>query len=215
MMILKILLMIVLFLLLVLVFYPIRLLIDASYAEGKGRCKLKICPIFTIRSFAFTLVDTEALEKEMKSKKKRKKPKEEELKNNEEKKSSREMKPLNELILSIVDLLGQAKRGIKRLRVTLNVAYGFPDPAVTGEITGAIYAVLPPLFGDMRRSHWKIGLYPQWCPPSAAAAVKGDICCNVFQCLVAFGGMIPKILKILPKKKKSMNTEVKYEPTSH
>lgn len=214
-MILKILLFILLFLLFLLLFYPFRLLIDASYRDGQGRCKLEICPIFTIRRFAFSLVDTEAVTEEAKSKteKKRKKPKEKELK--EKKTVERKMKPLHELILTIVDLIGRAKRGVKRLRVTLNVAYGFPDPAVTGEITGALYAVLPPFFGDMRRSHWKIGLYPQWCPPSAVAAVKGDLCFNVFQFIVAFGGMIPEILKILPQKKKSMKAEVKYEPTSH
>lgn len=213
-MILKILLFAVLFLLLLFLFYPVRLLIDASYREGKGRCKIMICPVFTIRRFAFTLVDTEAPEKESKTKpeKKRKKQKEKELK--KVKNVEREMKPLHELILSIIDLMGRAKRGVKRLRVTLNVAYGFPDPAVTGEITGALYAVLPPFFGDMRRSHWKISLYPQWCPPSAVAAVKGELCFNVFQCIAAFGGMIPEILKILPRKK-SMNAEVKYESTSH
>lgn len=214
-MILKILLFVVLFLLLLFLFYPLRLLIDASYSDGKGRWKLKICPVFTIRRFAFTVLDTEAPKKEAEPKpeKKRKKTKEKELK--KERTAEREMKPLHELILSIVDLIGRAKKGVKRLRVTLYVAYGFPDPAVTGEITGAFYAALPPFFGDMRRSHWKIGLYPQWCLASAVAAVKGDICFNVFQCMIAFGGMIPEILKILPKKKKSMNVEVKYEPTSH
>ena len=34
-----------------------------------------------------------------------------------------------------------------------------------------------------------------------------------FSVLIAFAGMIPEILKILPKKKK--NTEVNYEPASH
>lgn len=214
-MILKILLFVVLFLLLFLLFYPVRLLIDASYNDGNGRCKMKICPLFTIRCFAFTIIDTEAPEKEKKPKaeKKRKKPKEKELK--KETAAEWKMKPLHELILSVIDLLGRAKRGVKRLRVTLYFAYGFPDPALTGTITGALYAVLPPFFGDMRHCHWRIGLYPQWCPPSAVAAVQGEICINVFQCIVAFGGMIPEILKILPKKKKKMKAEVKYEPASH
>lgn len=209
-MILKILLAVVLFLLFLFLFYPLRLLVDASYREDKGRCNLKLCPVFALRRFAFTLFDTEEPPEEelseIKEKKKKQKKKEP---------AEREIKPLNELILSVLDLLGRAKRGVKRLRVNLNVAYGFPDPAITGEITGAMYAVLPPLFGDMRHCHWKLGLYPQWCPSSPVAAVKGDICLNVFQLIVAFGGMIPEILKILPKKKKEINTEVKYESTSH
>ena len=211
-MILKILLIVILFLVLLLLFYPIRLLLDFSYFEGKGRGNVKICPLLTIRSLAFTVFDTEAEEKgKIKDKKKRKKPKKKELKDKD--KVKREMKPLHELILSVVELLGRLKRGVKRLRVRLNVAYGFPDPAVTGEITGAIYAALPPFFGNMKHCRWKIGLYPQWCPPSPVAGVKGDICLNVFILLIAFAGMIPEILKILPKKKK--NTEVNYEPASH
>lgn len=211
-MIFKILLILFLCLLLILFFYPLRFLLDFSYAEGKGRGKVKICPLFTLHSVSVTVFDTEK-EEEISEKKKRKKRKEKEHKKKDKKVTEREMKPLHEMILSIVDLLGRFKRGTKRLRVKLNVAYGFPDPAVTGEITGAIYATLPPFFGDMRKCKWKIGLYPQWCPPSPVAGVTGDICFNVFEIMVAFVGMIPQIMKILPKKKKNM--EVRHESTSH
>lgn len=211
-MILKILLMIFLGFFLLLLFYPLRFLLDFSYAEGKGRGNVKVCPVFTLRFFAVSIFDTEKEEK-ISKKKKRKKTKEKENKKKDKKETEREMKPLHELILSIVDLLGRFKRGTKRLRVKLNVAYGFPDPAITGEITGALYAVLPPFFGDMKHCKWMIGLYPQWCPPSPVAGVKGDICFNLFEIIVAFIGMIPEIMKILPKKKK--HTEVRYESTSH
>lgn len=211
-MILKILLIVFLCLFLILFFYPLRFLLDFSYAEGNGRGNVKICPLLTFRRFAFTVLDTEQ-EEEMSEKKKRKKTKEKENKKTDKIEEERKMPPLHELILSIVDILGRLKRGTKRLRVKLNVAYGFPDPAVTGEITGALYAALPPFFGDMKHCKWKIGLYPQWCPASPVAGVKGDICFNVFELLIAFLGIVPEIMKILPKKKK--HTEVKYESTSH
>ena len=210
-MIFKILLISFLCLFLLLLFYPLRLLLDFSYFDGKGRGNVKLCPVFTIRRFAFTVFDTEAEEKA--EKKKRKKSKDKENKKKDKKQVERKMKPLHELILSIIGLLGKMKRGTKRLRVHLNVGYGFPDPAVTGEITGALYATLPPFFGDMKHCKWKIGLYPQWCPPSPVAGVKGDICINIFGLLVAFAGMIPEIMKILPKKMKK--TEVRYESASH
>lgn len=211
-MIFKILLISFLCLLLLLLFYPLRFLLDFSYSEGKGRGNVKLCPVFTLRRFAFTVFDTEEIE-EKAEKKKRKKSKDKENKKKDKKAVEFEMKPLHEQILSIVELLGKMKRGTKRLRVKLNVGYGFPDPALTGEITGALYAILPPFFGDMKRCKWKIGLYPQWCPPSPVAGVKGDICMNMFGLLAAFAGMIPEIMKILPKKKKK--TEVRYESASH
>ena len=209
-MILKIILIVILFFLLFLLFYPVRILLDFSYAEGKGGGNVKLCPFFTLRCFSFTVLDTE---EKSKGKKKRKKQKKKEHKNKE--KSDDKQTPLNEKILVIIDLLGKLKRGIKRLRVRLYFAYGFPDPAVTGEITGALYATLPPFFGNMKRCPWKIGLYPQWCPPSPVAGLKGEICFNVFALLIAFAGLIPDIMKILPKKKNKINTEVNYESASH
>lgn len=197
--------------LVLLFFYPLRFLLDISYAEGQGRGKVKICPIFTLRCFAFSLFDTEAEKKPKRQKKK--KAKAEKPPKKEKKKVEREMVPLHEMLLSCIELMGRMKKGVKRLRIRLNLAYGFPDPALTGELTGAFYAALPPFFGDMKHCKWKIGLYPQWCPPSAMVGLKGDLCFNFFEILIAFIGMIPELMKILPKKKKHM--EVHDESTSH
>lgn len=212
-MIVKILMLIVLCLLLLVFFYPLRILLEFSYVDGKGRCVIKICPIFTIYRIAFSLFDSDAEKKTKKRKKKKPKRENEESKEKKKNQAEREPVPLHEMLLSVIELFGRLKRGAKRLRVKLNIAYGFPDPALTGELTGAFYAALPPFCGDMKRCNWRFGLYPQWCPPSPVLGIKGNFCFNLFELLIAFVGMIPEIMKILPKKKK--HTEVHDESTSH
>lgn len=198
-------------LLFVLFFYPLRFLLDFSYVDGKGRVILKICPFFTLRPVAFTVFDNGAEKKEKKEKiEKKQKSKS---KKSKKKESERVPVPLHEMFFSVIKLIGRFKKGLNRLRIRLNVAYGFPDPALTGELTGAFYAVLPPFCGDRKHCNWRFGLYPQWCPQSPVAEVKGDICFNLFELLIAFIGMIPEFMKILPKKKK--HTEVHDESTSH
>jgi hypothetical protein len=195
-------LLIILLILLFLLFYPLRVTLHISYLEGKDTEKIILHPVLMIKKIGITVYDSEhSKQKKKKKGKKGAKAKEKE-KEKAKAKAKKELKPLNELIPEILSLMKRFKKGLKRLRVRLRVAYGFSDPAVTGEATGAIYAALPLIFGDMRRSRWRIGIYPVWCTESITAAVDGDIRICIFDLILAFGNMLPKILKILPKKKK-------------
>lgn len=206
-MILKIVLLVLLFLVLVLLFYPLRFTLHVLYENGKDTEKVILHPVLMIKKIGYTVYDSEEpkQEKQKKTKKKAKVEAKEEKKLKE--KAKKEMKPLNELILDILSLMGRFKKGLKWLRVRLSVGYGFRDPAVTGELTGAIYATLPVIFGNLRHSRWRIGLYPVWCTEQVTASVEGDIRVCVFDIMIAFGNMLPGILRILPKKKKKTEEE--------
>lgn len=195
-MILMIVLLVLLFLLLLLLFYPLRFTVTVRYQNGADTEKVILHPVLMIRKIGFTVYDSER-PKEQKQKKPKKTAPEK-----QEPKGRKKLKPLYELFLDVLNLLGRFKKGLKWLRIRLKLRYGFPDPALTGEITGALYATLPPLCGDMRRCHWRLHLYPVWCTEETCAAVDGDIRICGFDLIFAFGSMIPSILKILPKKMK-------------
>lgn len=195
-------LLIVLLLLLLLLFYPLRVTLHISYLDGKDTERVILHPVLAIKKIGITVYDSEHPKE--KKHKKAKKAKEKEKAKAKEKK---QWKPLNELIPEILGLMKRFKKGLKWLRVRIRVVYGFPDPSVTGEVSGAIYAALPLIFGDLRRCRWRIGLYPAWCTESVTAAVDGDIRVCVFDLILAFGSMLPKIFKILPKKKKKTEEE--------
>ncbi len=210
-MILKIIGIVLLSLFLLLFLYPLRLTFSFAHGDGKNSGWLRLHPLLTLRSVAVTLLDTEKPKKERKKKRKKTKDKEDKKKTESEKKQKekqpRQMAPVYELILTVIELLGKFKRRVKRLRIRLDFEYGFPDPSRTGEVTGAIYALLPPLFGDTRKSRWKLRFYPLWCVEETAASVSGDVRVNALSALVMFGPMLPDIIKLIPKRKK--NTEVK------
>lgn len=197
-------LLIILLVLLLLLFYPFRVTLAISYLEGKDTEKVVLHPVFMIRKIGITVYDSEHPKK--KKGKKGAKAEEKE-KEKAKRKAKKEMRPLNELIPEILSLMKRFKKGLKWLRVRLRVGYGFPNPAVTGEATGAIYAALPLIFGDLHRCRWRIGIYPVWCTESVMASVAGDIRLCIFDLILAFGSMLPKILKILPKKKKKTEEE--------
>lgn len=199
-------LLIIFLILLLLLFYPLRLTLHISYLEGKDTEKVVLHPVLMIKKIGITVYDSEQPEQKKKKEKKRAKAEKKE-KEKAKAKAKKELKPLNELIPEILSLMNRFKKGLKRLRVRLRVAYGFPDPAVTGEMTGGIYAALPLIFGDMRHCRWRIGIYPVWCTESMMATVDGDIRVCIFDLILAFGNMLPKILKILPKKKKKTEEE--------
>lgn len=209
-MVLRIILIVLLCLLLFIFFYPWRVKGNFSYGKSGYLGKLILCPFFAVDRFGICLYDSEKpkkekKEKEKKSEKKRKKSKGKELSQEEQntEKPKREMKPISELILYILNLLHKAGRGIKRIRVKLILAYGFPDPALTGKITGAVYAALPWFFSGEKRCRWQVYLYPSWCPEKTEAAVDFDVVCTVCGALLGFGAMIPDLLKIIPKKSKN------------
>lgn len=215
-MILKIVGIVLLCLLLLLLFYPLGFRFSFSNAEGSFAGKVVLRPFLFLKRFGIMLYDSEKPPKEEKKKKekvKKEKKKRKKAENTEEKdkgkekKRKTEWKPVTEMILSIVKILGKTKRGTKHLWVRLSFTYGFPDPALTGELTGAIYAALPPLFGDMRHCRWRVGIYPVWCPENTAIDFRGEIRLNVFLLLFAYGGVIPELLKLIPKKKKKTEVE--------
>ncbi len=197
-------LLIVLLFLLLLLFYPLRITLHISYLDGKDTERVILHPVLNIKKIGITVYDSEhpKTKKEKKGAKAKTKKKEE-----AKVKAKKQWKPLNELIPKILGLMKRFKKGLKRFRVRLRVVYGFPDPAVTGEVSGAIYAALPLIFGDLRHCRWRIGLYPAWCTQSMMAAVDGDIRVCVFDLILAFGSMLPSVLKILPKKKKKTEEE--------
>ena len=209
-MILRIILFILLFLFLLIFLYPLRLTFSFSNEGEKAGGRLLLHPLFMLRSVAVTLFDTERpkKEKKKKEKKKRKKGKEEEDKKEtkKKKKTERKMMPINELILEVINLIGKFKRRVKRLRLSLSLYYGFPDPARTGEITGLLYATLPPLSGDIRKCKWKLRMEPLWQVEKTSVGVYGEFSFNVLGTLITFIPMLPDVIKLLPKKVK--NTEV-------
>lgn len=198
------LLIILLIVLLILLFYPLRITLHISYLDGKDTERVILHPVLNIKKIGITVYDSDhpKTKKEKKGAKAKVKEKEE-----AKTKAKKQWKPLNELIPEILGLMKRFKKGLKRFRMRLRVVYGFPDPAVTGEVSGGIYAALPLIFGDLRRCRWRIGLYPAWCTESMMAAVDGDIRVCVFDLILAFGSMLPSILKILPKKKKKTEEE--------
>ena len=200
-------LLIVLLFLLLLLFYPFGFTLHISYLDGKDTERVILHPVLNIKKIGITVYDSEhPKEKKVKKGKKAAKAKAKE-KEEAKAKAKKQWKPLNELIPEILVLMKRFKKGIKRFRVHLRVVYGFPDPAVTGEVSGAIYGALPLIFGDLCHCRWRIGLYPAWCTESMMAEVDGDIRVCFFDLIIAFGSMLPKILKILPKKKKKTEEE--------
>lgn len=195
---------ILILILLLLLFYPLRITLHISYLDGKDSERVILHPVLNIKKIGITVYDSE----KPKAKKEKKGAKAKGKKKDAAKaKAKKQWKPLNELIPEILTLMKRFKKGIKSFRVRLRVVYGFPDPAVTGEVSGAIYAALPLIFGDLRRCRWRLGIYPAWCTQSMMATVDGDIRLCVFDLILAFGSMLPNIFKILPKKKKKTEEE--------
>lgn len=186
-------------------FYPLRFGFSVFSRGEETKGKVTLYPLFCLKCFGFSIFDSDK-PKIKKAKEKGKKTKTSEKKKKEEQKEpqeqQRELPPVYELLLTAINLVGKLKKGMIRQRIKLHLAYGFPDPSLTGELTGAIYAALPPFFGDLRRCHWRVGLYPVWCTEETVVDVHGEIMFCVFGELLAFGGMLPEILKILPRKKK-------------
>lgn len=203
----KVVLLVILCLLIVLLCYPVRVSFHFVYGYGPVHFLAKLHPLFLIRKIGFTLFDTASKaekedEKRSAGKKEEAKSKKKKKEKKKKQKPEREWPPLSELLLGAVNLLGRFKKGLNRLHVRLLMYYGFPDPSLTGEITGALYDVLPQVTGNPRRLKWKFGLYPVWCTEKPCADIKGEITSNALMLLVAFGGALPGILRLLPKKKK-------------
>ena len=183
-------------------FYPLRFGFSVFSDGDKTKGKVILYPVFTLKCFGYTIFDSDKPKTKTEKGKKAKKSEKEKNEPEEAQKSPKELPPIYELLLTAINLIGKLKKGMMRQRVNLHLAYGFPDPSLTGELTGAIYAALPPFFGDLRHCHWRVGLYPVWCTEKTVADVHGEMMFCVFGELLAFGGMLPEILKIIPRKKK-------------
>lgn len=179
-------------------FYPLRFGFSFFSDGHKTKGNVILYPVFTLKCFGFTVFDSN---KPRIKKEKTKKPEEKEPEELHE--QQREFPRIYELLLRSINLVGKLKKGMKRQRIRLHFAYGFSDPSLTGKLTGSMYASLPPFFGDLRHCHWRVGLYPIWYTEETVVDIHGEIIFCIFGELLAFGSMLPEILKIIPKKKKT------------
>lgn len=204
---------IVILILLFLLFYPLAVSADMEYREENWKGKAVLHPFFAISRIKITLWDSNKPKKEKspkneekKNKKKKKKKKESKNNKNEGKKGSQKIQnllqqfksqPLSETLAMAFDLLKTMKQGVKRLRVELEFGYALEDPATMGYLTGAAYAGIGAVYGDPRKTRWRIRLYPQWEAMETMGFLKGKITICFFDLIYAFGGVLIKVIKIL------------------
>lgn len=190
---------IVLAILLLLLFYPVTLRADLIYGEGDWQGIVTLHPFFGLKKPRLTLWDSEAEPKEEPKSKKKKGKKEEKIEAEVEKevKKSEKKLPPKDIILSFVDIIKDAGKGIKRLRVNLYFSYALEDPAVMGYVTGAVYTAAGIVMGDQRKTRWRLGIYPNWQYFQTMVHCKVKITLCIFDIFYAFGGILIRTVKVL------------------
>ncbi|MEE0776445.1 MAG: DUF2953 domain-containing protein [Bacillota bacterium] len=189
---------IILAILLFLLFYPLRIKGHFRYEKEQWQGKVTLLPFFGLKWPKVTLFDSDRTKKrgkETKNEKNQAKTKIEGKKN-----LFGQQQSLAEQIPIVLELLSGAKQGIKKLHVRFVFGYGFNDPAVMGYLTGAIYGILPLLFGDFRNTHWCIRVEPQWGLSETVAFARFNATVNLFSMIRSFGPLMPKVYDMIPKK---------------
>ena len=180
--------------LLLLLFYPLRIQCDIQYENETWKGNIVLFPFFGCRwpkVILYPSKDAKLRKTGLENPAKKKKGDEQSLWQDFS---------LSEQIPEVLELLMSTKQSIKRLRIRIKFGYGFEDPALMGYLTGAIYAALPVIFGDFRHTKWRIRLEPQWGLNETVAFLQFESLLNLFSMIRSFGPLLPKILKIMPKK---------------
>lgn len=197
-------------LLIVLLLYPIRIEGDVRYAEGHFQGWFKIFPLFLLPKPAISLWDSERPEKEEKNKEKiEEKTAQAEKKEKQKKEWSKD--DVVELLPGIWDIVSRAYRGIKRFPLRIGLQYSLGNPAHTAEIYGLIFALLPLIFGDMRKLRWRIRIDPIWVAEELCFFTQMKLTMNLLLVLFAFASSIGKVLKLIWK----IVRRRKHERSSH
>lgn len=186
---------IVLAILLFLLFYPITLRADLSYSREDWQGLVTLHPFFGLKKPRFILWDSQADPKEEQKPKEKKAKKEAETET--EVKESKKKLPPKDIIMSFVDIIKDAGKGIKRLRVNLQLSYALEDPAAMGYLTGAVYTAAGIVMGDQRKTRWRLGIYPNWQCFHTMVHCKAQITLCIFDIFYAFGGILVKTVKVL------------------
>ncbi len=179
-----------------LLLYPVRLDGDFRFMGGRFQGWLKLRPLFLLPKPTITVWDSEADSDEEKKKQK----KEEKQGVAEKKKEERlGISELGGYISEILDIIISGQRGIKRLPVRIKLQYSLENPAHTAEMYGLIFAVLPMIFGDVRKLQWRIRIDPIWTVEEFCFFLQVRVTTNVLLLLLIFFMSIKKSLTLVWK----------------
>lgn len=183
--------------LVLLLLYPVRFDGTVRFSDGTFSGRLTLRPLFLLPRPFITLWDSEAPGKERK--KKRKSEKEEKEETAEKDKKENNFEDLYELIPDALDILNSGRHSINRLPVRLSVRYSLVNPAHTAEAYGMVFAVLPLVFGDLRKLKWRIRIDPIWVAEEYCLFASLRLTVNSFLLLFSFAGSIKAVLKLVWK----------------
>lgn len=195
-------LLIVIAILLVLLFYPFRVAANGTFDEEGWQGVARLHPFLGLRFLAVTLWDSKAPPKKKKAKAAAPKPTKAE--------AAAKLTPTEtwRQINTVLALLLEAGRGLKRLRVNVSFLFSLTDPAWTGRATGAIYSLLSLILGG--RCRWRVAVTPDWVSASLHGALKVEAIINLFEICLAFGRLLPKVIRFRREKRRNL-----YEQPSH
>lgn len=197
-------LLIIIAILIVLLFYPFRVAANGAFDEEGWRGVARLHPFLGLRFWAVTLWDSTAPPKKKKTKAAAPKPMKTE--------AAAKLTPTEtwRQINTVLALLLEAGRGLKRLRINVSFLFSLADPAWTGRATGAIYSLLSLVLGDVRRCRWRVAVTPDWVSASLHGALQVDAMINLFDICLAFGRLLPKVIRFRREKRRNL-----YEQPSH
>ena len=199
-------------LLLLLLFYPIRLILVLHFDKNGLDGHLHLHPVLAIARWPISLWDSNLVKKHKKKQEKAKKKG----KVNKAKATDSDRKisgqDVRTVIDEVADLLRAAGHGVTRLRVRLLFAFSLGDPARTGELCGALYAALPLLFVVAPDCRFRLRLEPLWQEDELCGHFEMNFRLCLLDLLRAFGPIAPKLWAFIKKMKSGGKDN---ERTSH